>query len=173
MPFDNEDEDEKFVLADDVQEVAKRLIPNYHPELATARIQYLFVAKTPKKGGREVMGKASKVSGRWEYLTDLDFILEVPRPLWRTLDDAKRRALVDSLLERCTAQENDQTGALKWVMREPDTSEFSTILQRHGAWNETLTGFVTVAQSIELNSILDETLSNSMTEDLTVEETEV
>lgn len=167
MP-DTED-DEKFVLAEDVELVAKNLIPNYHPELATARMHYIFTAKAPKKGGRELMGKVSKVSGKWEFLTELDFILEVPRPIWSTMSGSQRTALVDHLLEHCTAEEDEQTGSMKWKVREPDVREFSTILQRQGAWNDTLVSFASVAQSLDIDSIVDEEMSDQV-EDLTLSE---
>jgi hypothetical protein len=128
----------------------------YHPELATARITYLFIDRVPKKGGRELLGKAVKVSGRWEELTELDFIIEVSLPKWQDLTDDQKTALVDHLLERCSGEEDEDDGTYKWSLREPDVQEFSTILQRHGIWNESLTGFVQVAQSLNIAEIVRE-----------------
>jgi hypothetical protein len=45
---------------------------------------------------------------------------------------------------------------MTWVIREPDVHEFSSILRRHGAWTEDLTGFVSVAQSVDLSFMLEE-----------------
>jgi len=167
------DENEKFGNAEEVELIAESLIPNYHPELATARIKYLFVEKAPKKGGRELPGKASKVSGKWEHLTELDFTIEVPAPTWDEASNEQRQALVDHLLEYCTAEEDEKTGDFKWLIREPDVREFSSILQRHSCWNDTLTDFVTVAQGIDVSGIVDEEMNDVLSEeevDLTVEE---
>ena len=65
-------------------------------------------------------------------------------------------ALVDHLLERCTGEEDEKTGDMKWSIREPEVQEFATILRRHGAWHIGLTSFVEVAQSIELDEVIQE-----------------
>lgn len=145
-----------YSKSDTIAAIANSLIPSHHPELATARIDYLFMSSTPKKGGRELFGKASKVSGKWEFLVELDFLIEVSEPAWAELSEDQRRALVDHLLEGCTGEEDESSGEMKWGIREPDVQEFSTILQRHGVWNEALTGFVQVAQQIDLSAIIEE-----------------
>jgi hypothetical protein len=141
--------------AESVQSLAQSLLPTYHPELASARVAYMFIDRVPKKGGRELYGKAVKVSGRWENLTELDFCVEVSLPKWNELNDDQRTALVDHLLERCSGEEQED-GSLKWILREPDVQEFSTILQRHGVWNESLTSFVQVAKELDIASIMQE-----------------
>lgn len=148
-----------------IEAIAASLIPMYHPELANARIKCLFMDQTPKKNGREIPGKAQKVSGKWEHLTELDFVLEIAEPVWNDMTNDQRTALVDHLLECCTGEEDEQSGEMKWSIRSPDVQEFSTILERHGNWNETLGGFLQVAQSIELDGIIeDETESDAETE---------
>ena len=146
----------EYSAAESVQSVAQSLLPTYHPELATARISYLFIDRVPKKGGRELLGKAVKVSGRWESLTELDFILEVPLPKWNEMSNEQRTALVDHLLERCSGEEDEETGEYKWSLREPEVMEFASILGRHGIWNPSLNGFVQVAQGLDISAIVEE-----------------
>lgn len=148
--------------AESVQAVAQSLLATYHPELATARITYLFIDRVPKKGGRELLGKAVKVSGRWESLTELDFIVEVSLPKWNDLSEDQRIALVDHLLERCFGEEDENDGTFHWALREPDVQEFSTILQRHGIWNESLTSFVQVARRLDIAAIVEEETGESV-----------
>lgn len=157
--------------AESVQAVAQSLMATYHPELATARIAYMFIDRVPKKGGRELYGKAVKVSGRWENLTELDFCIEVSMPKWNELSNEQRAALVDHLLERCSGEEDEEDGSYHWSLREPDVQEFSTILKRHGIWNETLTGFVQVAQALDLASIVEAETGESVAAEVEEEET--
>lgn len=172
MP-DTDEKEEPFVLAEDVENIAKNLIPNFHPDLATARMHYVFTAKASKKAGRELAGKVSKVSGKWQFLTDLDYLVEVARPVWSTMDSDQKVALVDHLLEHCQAVEDEQTGDMSWKIREPEVREFSTILQRRGAWNETLVGFVAVAQNLDISTMIDEEMEGvAQEEDLTLSEEE-
>lgn len=167
------DENSKYSSAESVQEIAQNIIPNWHPHLAEARIEYLFTEKPAKRGGRELFGKASKVSGRWSHLTELDFVVEVALPLWNDLSEVQRNALVDHLLEHCAGEENEETGEIKWGIREPELREFATVLHRHGAWNDTLVSLVRVASAIDLDTIVDEALGDSeQVLDLTVDESE-
>lgn len=141
--------------AESVRDIAAGLIPNFHPELASARIMYVFCDKAGTKGGRELLGKVRKFSGLLEWALEMDFVIEVPVDKWNDLSDSQRSALVDHLLERATGEEDEQTGDMKWKVREPDVQEFSSILQRHGAWNESLTGFVSVAKEVDIEEIVD------------------
>jgi hypothetical protein len=140
-----------YSSAETVQQLAESLIAQYHPELATARILYLFIEKAGKKGGKVIVGTVKVAGELIEYLGNVDFVMEIAMPEWNDASPQTRTALLDHLLERCTGEENpeDPGAAMKWKTREPDVHEFSTILQRYGAWNETLQAFVAVAQSVE------------------------
>ena len=157
-----------YFQAETVEQIAAGLIPNYHPELATARILYLFVDKASKRGGKEVLGKAQKVTGWTQFALERDFMIVVAADKWNELDANQRTALVDHLLERCTGEEDeDDGGAMKWTMRDPDVQEFGSILQRYGAWHQDLVSFVNVAQQIELDDIIEEEADVDLAEALT------
>lgn len=146
-----------YFTAETVEQIAAGLIPNYHPELATARILYLFVDKASKRGGKDVLGKAQKVTGWTQFALERDFMIVVAADRWNELDANQRTALVDHLLERCTGEEDDEDGgSMKWTMRDPDVQEFGSILQRYGAWHQDLVSFVNVAQQIELDDIIED-----------------
>lgn len=146
--------------AESVVEIATHLIATYHPELASARIVYIFVDKASKKGGKLIPGKARRVSGAFEYLLNQDFIVEVALEVWNELSDRQRHALVDHLLESCTGVEDEQNGEMKWGMREADVREFTSILNRHGAWTDELSGMVEVAQRLNLEARAQEVVES-------------
>ncbi len=145
-----------YADAESVEKYAKTLIPQSHPELATARIRYIFVDKASQKNGRPVLGKPRKITGALEFLLEQDFLIEIALDQWNEATEAQRMALVDHLLEQCTGEENEEDGAMKWTMREPDVKEFSAILRRHGAWNNDLTVFATVAKQINIEEIAEQ-----------------
>jgi hypothetical protein len=145
--------------AETVEEIALRLIPTYHPELATARIVYIFVDKGSKKAGRAVLGKTRRVSGALEYLLEQDFLIEVALDSWNELSERQRNALIDHLLECCTGIEDEKSGEMKWAMREADVKEFTSILNRHGAWTDELSGMVEVAQRLNLEARAQEVVN--------------
>jgi hypothetical protein len=144
-----------YALAESVQAVAQTIIPIYHPELATARIIYVFVEKASMKNGRPVLGKSKKVTGSLEFLLEADFMIEIALDQWNELTPKQRQALTDHLLERCTGEEKEEDASMVWNIREPDVNEFMSILQRHGAWNDALSGFVSVAQQVNVDSLVD------------------
>lgn len=148
--------------AEQVEEIAAKLIPSYHPELASARIQYIFVDKASQKNGRPVLGKAKKVSGPLEFLLEKDFLIEVALDQWNDASERQRMALVDHLLENCTGTEEEETGDMKWSMREPDVKEFTSILNRHGAWNDVLMGMVEVAQRLNVEERVQEVVDSAV-----------
>ena len=85
-----------------------------------------------------------------------DFVIEVAQNRWNELSPKQQQALVDHLLERCTGEEDEKSGEMKWQIREPEVQEFATILRRHGAWHPGLVSFVEVAQNIELDEVIEE-----------------
>ena len=145
--------------ADAVEAIAKAIIPTYHPELATARIRYVYCDKAGSKGGKPVNGKVRKISGVLEFLLDTDFVMEIALDRWNEMTPEQRQALIDHMLERCWGEEDEEdAGAeMKWTLREPDVQEFSSILRRHGAWNDDLADFASVAKEIDLAAIVNET----------------
>jgi Putative phage metallopeptidase len=149
--------------AEQVEEIARSLIPTYHSELASARIKYIHVDTASKQNGKPILGKARKVSGALEYLLETDFIIEVPVDQWNEMDDRKRYALVDHLLEGCTGEEDDTNGDMKWTMRKPDVTEFTSILNRHGAWTDELAGMVEVAQRLNIEARAQEVVESVQT----------
>lgn len=142
--------------AEEAEKIANHLIATYHPELATARFRYLFKEKASKKGGKPVMGSVKKMSDLMIYLINVDFMVEIPLDIWNELDNTKRTALVDHLLERCSGEEDEETGEMKWKVREPDVHEFSSILRRYGAWTNELAEFSSVAKELSLDFMTDE-----------------
>ena len=155
-----------YSSAESVEAVAQTLIPMYHPEIATARVKYTFVDKASVKNGRPVLGKVRKISGSLEYLLECDFLVEVALDQWNEKSAEQRQALVDHLLERCTGEEDEQNGDMKWTTREPDVAEFTAILRRHGAWNDELAGFASVAKTVDIDGMVAEVVNAAALEDI-------
>lgn len=140
----------KEVLYDDsesVKEIARKLIPKYHPELVGAHIIYGCRDKAQKRAGKPSPGYVKKVSPEMKWLSaskvdgdDVgDFILVVALECWNGMAPNQRTALVDHLLTRCSGEEDEKNGRMKWSLRPPEVQEFSEIADRHGKWNAELT----------------------------------
>lgn len=157
-----------FEEAASVESIAQGLIPNYHAGLHTARILYCFSSDCWTKNGREVMGKVQKFSGLNEYIAERDFVVLVAMDKWNDLTEAQRTALVDHLLSRCTGEEDDDTGEIKWKLTDPEVQEFTDVLFRHGAWHQSLQDFVRQAKKVTIEDLVEEEAGIDLTEDETV-----
>jgi hypothetical protein len=119
---------------DTAEEITSKLIPKYHPELATADFKYICRSKSSKKGGKPVAGNVYKMSGKFKHLVGSDFVLEIALDCWNGLEPNQRIALIDHLLSRCVGEEDEQNGEMKWKIRPPEVQEFPEIAERHGQW---------------------------------------
>ena len=78
------------------------------------------------------------------------------KPLHR-LTRTEWEALCDGCARCCLIKlEDEETGEMKWTMRSPDVTEFTSILNRHGAWNNELVGLVEVAQRLNIEARVQE-----------------
>jgi hypothetical protein len=128
----------KFKPAPEVKRIADVLIAKYHPHLLdpSVRMYYRWVEKAPKKNGKTVYGRASKVDGLALSLVDHDgpcFCIVISKDRWFMLSPAQRDALVDHQLCHCGLSEDNEPRAEMWPH---DLEEFRQIVQRHGLWLE-------------------------------------
>jgi hypothetical protein len=123
---------------DTAKEIMAKLIPKYHPELATAEFRHICRSKSSKKGGKPVAGNLYKMSGKFKFLTGVDFVMEIALDCWNELEPNQRTALIDHLLSRCVGTEDEQNGEMKWSVRPPEVQEFPEIAERHGPWCDSL-----------------------------------
>jgi hypothetical protein len=144
----------EYRVAEEVQGVADGLIEEHHAHLLGLRVTCLFMDKTPKSKGKEVWGRAKKLSGLPAFLAGDHlpesyedqppdfFVIEISEEVWRTLTTKGKRGLVDSQLCRCEFEVDEESGALKLAIVGPDVAEFEAILRRHGLWNDSVKEFV-------------------------------
>lgn len=133
---------QEFQIAYEVEQVARWLISDYHPHLRGARIEYVFLAETPKSKGKLVWGRAKKVSGVNAWLaTAADerdseptpfFVIEISKPIWDELDGRRKAALVDHELSHLAW--DDETDQI--TIASHNLEEFVGVIQRHGLWRD-------------------------------------
>lgn len=147
IPIAETDNNTKFEWAEDVKQVAKKLIENYHGHLVEAKIAYLFRHGNWNSKGKVVFGKAQKVPDEWKYLTGYDLRVVVNKDVWDKLTPEQREALVDHELCHFTKDE-DGEGNPNWSIEEHDIQEFSQVVQRHGLWRKEVENFFTAAKQM-------------------------
>jgi hypothetical protein len=128
----------QFDPAEEVEKIAKKLIPKYHSHLANCKIAYLFKNKKIKSKGREVVATAEKISKKQHALSGYHFLITTSYPTWKELSDKQRLAVVDHELEHCFVEDDDKTGEPKYSILPHDVEEFGSIIKRHGLYTTNL-----------------------------------
>jgi predicted metallopeptidase len=143
-----------------VKEIAQGLIPQHHPHLEGARIEYVFRSKRLTSNGKIVAGKARKVTGLNAFLATKPpafgglpfFVIEIAQDVWDALPRPQQVALVDHELCHCFREIDDDTGEWELSIRPHDVEEFAEIVYRHGLWSQDLDHFVTNSKQLRLTS---------------------
>lgn len=138
-----------FSDAEAAKLLAESVIANFHPNLATARIRWLWRDVAAKRDGKLVPGAVRRLTGPLEHCIQADFLVEVALDVWNTLDEGKRRAVLDHLLAQCKAEEDEKSGEMKYSKRRFDVMEFNEVFQRNGAWHPDLETFAAVAMGTD------------------------
>ena len=153
--------DQQFQIAHEAARLGKKLINKFHKHLIDIRIEYVFLWKTPETNGREIWGRAKKLSGlnAWfasedredEPLPDTFFVIEFSWQVWSQLNEKQKLALVDHELAHCSI--NDK---LKPCLKSHDCEEFNQIIRRHGLWKDDVRLMLEAAKEAEENPLFAE-----------------
>lgn len=130
--------------APEVEALAEELIAAYHPHLQECRFRYIFRSRHLRDGRRSIWACVILMSGRQQYLTGCDIVMEVGEDIWNSLNDHEKRALVDH--ELCHCVENGEGG---FALTPHDVEEFIDIMARYGAWRDDRKEFVRAANDFE------------------------
>lgn len=126
----------KYQLAEEVREVAAKLISEVHSHLAEARICYLFRTDEWIRKERQIYGKAYKVPEQWMFLSGYDLLVVINRDAWGYLSPEKRMALVDHELSHFERIDDSAGNVKSWGLLDHDVEEFVGVVRRHGLWSE-------------------------------------
>jgi hypothetical protein len=136
----------------EVVELANRLINSHHTHLEPIRIEYLFLSEPILERGKDVWGRARKVTGLNAYLAARErpqeaieprgfFVVELVKNIWNQLDSKSKDALMDHELSHCWVNDD---GSL--AIKPHDLEEFNSIVRRHGLWRADIESFLNAAR---------------------------
>jgi hypothetical protein len=103
----------------------------------SAKIKYLFKRSEKSK----YLGKCSKASGKWAFLTDVDYVVEVWEQWWKAATDHQKEALLYHELRHVemVVKMKDEEEVVKWKIKKHCVEVFFDEIRRYGAWNGELT----------------------------------
>jgi hypothetical protein len=131
-------EDQAFHDAEQPAAIGAALVKVLHTNLRHATIGYIFREKIETRG-RIVLGKASRITGKLEYFSNLDLLIEINWLAWGALSDRQRIALIDHELLHFEMDVKDD--GEKYVLAPHDLEEFNSIARRWGSWRPSIAHF--------------------------------
>ena len=143
----------EFTDAQEVEQIATRIIGMQHSHLVEAKIIYIFrEGGAWKSKGKEVLGQAQKCSAKDNFLNGgFDFTITINKDAWKTMADKQKKALVDHELMHCDkSDENDEDGNPIWQTKDHEFVGFVQEIKSHGFWTEDLQRFDRVYKQITI-----------------------
>lgn len=137
----------RYDRAESVEEIARKLIREYHTELVNTKIAYLFKNRPIKARGRGVIAFVSKCSGIVKALSEIDVVMIISYPAFQPLSEAYKLAVIDHELTHLIVEESP-AGDPRVRMLAHDVEEFSAIIERHGLYQEDLVRLGRVIQTV-------------------------
>ncbi len=149
---------QEFAPAVEAEMIGRKLVRKHHHWLDDADVQilYVFIKNSPVKGGKEVLGRARKITGLNAWLSlpeqiranvtkpEAFFLIEISWSSWQYLEDRQKEALVDHELAHCAINEKGEPS-----INGHDCEEFFSVVSRHGQWSTDVRLMVEAAKEAE------------------------
>jgi hypothetical protein len=132
---------EFWAAGKEITDLAEELIGNYHTEIATASMVFLYRDKaSPAEIESGQVAIVKRVTGVWNTLTEKDYVILITYELWNGLSSVEQTAMLDSALESCvTKKDKDGNEKLdehgnpeEWAIKPHDIVGHSAIIARYG-----------------------------------------
>jgi hypothetical protein len=130
----------EYIVNPEVEEIANKVLPVVQKAwFDVPRIVYLVKVADKSR----YLGKCSRATGKWAYLVNKDFVVEVFDGFWQEATQTQKEALLYHELLHITCEEDDE-GEVKWGLKDHDTEEFVDVIKKYGAWNPVLEQIKTI-----------------------------
>ncbi len=115
--------------ADELKELAEKIIREELIDIRPARVAYLFVDPNISKA---VPAKIVKATPELNFLADYDYVIEVSKDIFYSLTAENQRILVLDQLLRILVVMNEKTGEYQYKLRQPDFTGFKRVIDSYG-----------------------------------------
>jgi uncharacterized protein YihD (DUF1040 family) len=126
-----------YAVLPEAETIANRCYPMFKDWPDLPKIKFLM--KIADKS--DTAGQISKATGKWKYLTQYDYVMELWDGFWTTATDFQKEAVVYHELYHIKFKEDDETAEITWGLKKHDLEEFADVVKKYGAWNDTLKEF--------------------------------
>jgi hypothetical protein len=113
------DGNEKYILAEEIEEIGTQIIQTYRSDLQNINIGYVFKRKAPKTDGNIILGQIKAENDLQKVLHGYDAVVIIGFDTWQTLDNDGKFRLVHHELEHLVRdEESGKIGTIKHNVEE-------------------------------------------------------
>jgi len=131
----------EYLDAPEVETVAQNVLSHHWQrgmltDCEGANIKYLFKSAEKSKH----WGVCYRAVGKWKFLTDYDFVIEIWREAWDTLSALQKEALLYHELRHVKKKlvQKDNETVVKWSTYDHELQFFYDEITAYGLWNKGL-----------------------------------
>jgi len=120
-----------------IEEIGNRLLKEFNfPEKPLVKFLKLIADNS------SYLGKCSRATKKWKYLTDKDYIIEIWDKWWEKANETQKEALLFHELSHIGYQERNDN--IIWKINDHDINEFNEVVKRYGAWDDIIKKFKSI-----------------------------
>jgi len=135
--------EKKYTECPECANIAENLFERFPDVLADAsRAKITYLQKLTDKS--LFLGKCSRTTGKWSYLTGFDYVIEVWNEWWSTASVQEKEALLFHELSHI--QLRTTNSGEKWTLRRHPLEEFPMVYKFYGAWSPALQTFESICK---------------------------
>lgn len=141
----------------DVMDMIKDLVRQFHSHLAIKSIKALFVNKPITRKGKNVAATAEKISTKIRAISDdTDFLITISAPVWKDLSEALRIYVLDHELCHCFVEDPNDDGEEKNKILPHDFEDFTDLIRRRGTLTPELCKLKEILKNVNNKETKDE-----------------
>jgi DNA segregation ATPase FtsK/SpoIIIE-like protein len=110
-----------------VIQLAQELVDDHHPDLADAKIGFVYRSENGSSHGRETFAGTTLIAAKLRPHLDYDFVIWVSQPWWERSSEKPRSYYLDHELTHCAYSEE----SCKFYIRPHDVEEFTSMIRRY------------------------------------------
>jgi hypothetical protein len=127
----------EYTILPEAEAIGSKLYTEFKDWPDLPKVKYLQKIATKSK----FAGQISKCTGKWKYLTQYDYVMEIWDDFWVKATAKQKEALIYHELYHVAFSEDDETGEITWQLKDHELEEFAEVVERYGTWNEALIKF--------------------------------
>lgn len=143
----------EFKESQEIEDIANEVIRKEGLDLTPAEVKYLMVDPMISK---RIYGRCIRCSSELKHYSRTDYIIEISKEHWQSLDQKRKYLLVFHELKHIKVVYNEKLDEFQMKLQQHDLQDFKIIVQSHGVDWLSMNATLKKTDSINDDSIASE-----------------